>query len=116
MYANLMTVDGESNHFVVRDTLALTDVQDHLLTVVETKDLELAKYAADGYLVPERNLLDYLARHPTASVVVRDDSGERTLDGSDGVRLPLLVSKLQLFRAVDTHDPPRCQANWLPAR
>ncbi len=50
------------------------------------------------------------------SVVVSDDDGERTLDGSDGVRLPLLVSKFQLFRAVDTHDPPRCQDVWLPAR
>jgi hypothetical protein len=42
--------------------------------------------------------------------------GERTLDGGDGVRLHLLVEKFQLFRAVDTQDPPRCQAVWLPAR
>jgi hypothetical protein len=116
MYANLVTVGGESNHFVVRDTWPLTDVQDHLLTVVESDDPGLRTYADRGYLVPERNVLDYLAQHPTASVVVRDDDGERTLDGSDGVRLPLLVSKFQLFRAVDTHDPPRCQDVWLPAR
>ena len=116
MYANLVTVAGESNHFVVRDTVPLTDVQEHLLTVVETDDPQLRKYADDGYLIPERNLLDYLARHPSASVVVSDDAGARTLDGSDGVRLPLLASKFQLFRAVDEHDPPRCQAAWLPAR
>jgi hypothetical protein len=115
MYANLVTVAGESNHVVVRRTLHLTDVQDHLLTVVETDDPELARYAADGYLVPERNLLDYLARHPSTSVVVSDEDGQRTLDGTDGVRLPVLAQKFQLFRAVDTREPPRCQAAWLPA-
>ena len=116
MYANLVTVDGESNHFVVRDTLPLTDVQEHLLTVVETDDRRLQKYSDDGYLIPERNLLDYLARHPSVSVVVSDTDGTRTLDGSDGERLPLLASKFQLFRAVDEQNPPRCQAVWLPAR
>jgi hypothetical protein len=116
MYANLVTVDGESNHLVVRRTLPLTDVQEHLLTVVRTDDEELGKYTEDGYLIPERNLLDYLARHPSTSVVVSDEDGERTLDSGDAVRLPLLVEKLQLFRAVDTQDPPRCQAIWLPAR
>jgi hypothetical protein len=116
MYANLMTVGGESNHFVVRDTLPLTDVQDHLLTVVASDDPDLRTYADKGYLVPERNLLDYLARHPSAHVTVRDDAGERTLDGDDGVRMPVLVAKFQLFRAVDTQSPPRCQDVWLPAR
>ena len=114
MYANLVTVDGESNHLVVRRTLPLTDVQEHLLTVVETDDEELGQYAEDGYLIPERNLLDYLARHPSTSVVVSDEDGERTLDGGDGVRLPLLVEKLQLFRAVDAQDPPRARPFGCP--
>ena len=48
-------------------------------------------------------------------MVVRDEDGERTLDESDGVPLPVVVSKLLAFRAVDMHDPPRCQAVWLPA-
>jgi hypothetical protein len=115
MYANLSTVAGESNHVVVRRTLDLTHEQDHLLTVVETDDAELGRYAAEGYLIPERNLLDYLARHPSSSVVVSDEDGERTLDGTDGDRLPVLLEKFQLFRAVDVQDPPRCQAAWLPA-
>jgi hypothetical protein len=115
MYANLVTVAGDSNHLIVRRTLPLTDVQDHLMTVVESRDPELKLYAERGYLIPERNLLDYLARHPTSSVVVSDEAGQRTLDGSDGVRLPLLAEKFQLFRAVDPRDPPRCQDVWLPA-
>jgi hypothetical protein len=115
MYANLRTVAGDSNHLVVRSTLPLTDVQDHLLTVVRSDAPELSVYAEKGYLVPERNLLDYLARHPSASVVVSDGGVRRTLDGSDGVRLPLLAEKFQLFRAVDVQTPPRCQDVWLPA-
>ncbi len=117
MYANLATVAGESNHLVVRRTLHLSAVQDSLLTVVRADGGELQAYADRGYLVPERNLLDYLARHPSTSVVVRDHTGaERTLSGANGVRQPLLVEKFQLFRAVDPQDPPRCQDVWLPAR
>ncbi|MEO6509970.1 MAG: hypothetical protein ABIO16_03195, partial [Nocardioides sp.] len=117
MYANLSTVAGESNHLVVRRTAHLTDVQDTLLTVVRSSGPELQAYADAGYLLPQRNLLDYLARHPTTTVVVRDASGaESTLDGGDGVREPLLVEKFQLYRAVDPEDPPRCQDVWLPAR
>ena len=115
MYANLVTVAGDTNHLVVRRTAHLSAVQDDLLEVVESKDDGLAHYADEGYLLPRRNLLDYLARHPGVSVVVRDGDGERTLNSTDGVRLPLVVRKLLTFRAVDAEEPPRCQALWLPA-
>lgn len=116
MYANLRTVAGETNHLVVRRTLHLSHAQDDLLEVVESDDPDLRQYAEDGYLVPERNLLDYLAAHPDVSVVVRDKDGERTLDGSDGVAAPFLERKLLVFRSVDRQDPPRCQSQWLTAR
>lgn len=115
MYANLETVAGETNHLVVRRTLHLSSVQDTLLDVVESDDPALVRYAEEGYLLPERNLLDYLSRHPDVSVVVRDQDGTRSLDGGDASRVPLLVTKLLPFRAVDRQDPPRCQARWLPA-
>lgn len=116
MYANLVTVAGETNHLVVRRTLHLSHVQDDLLEIVDSDDPGLSPYVEDGYLVPERNLLDYLASHPDTSVVVRDEDGERMLDGSDGVDVPLVVDKLLAFRAVDQQDPPRCQVTWQPAR
>lgn len=115
MYANLVTVSGETNHLVVPKTLHLSEVQDDLLQIVGSEEEALKVYASEDYLVPERNLLDYLARHPDASVVVRDAGGDRTLDGADGVRMPLVVRKLLAFRAVDMQDPPRCQSQWFPA-
>ena len=115
MYANLVTVAGDTNHLVVRRTAHVSTVQDDLLEVIESEDDGLAAYADEGYLLPRRNLLDYLARNPGVSLLVRDGDGERTLDSSDGVRLPLVVRKLLTFRAVDAKDPPRCQAVWLPA-
>ena len=72
MYANLVTVAGDTNHLVVRRTLHLRDAQNDLLEVVESNDPALGTYAEKGYLVPEPNLLDYLARHPEVEVVVRD--------------------------------------------
>ncbi len=115
MYANLVTVAGDTNHLVVRRTAHLSTVQDDLLEVVESEDDGLGAYADVGYLLPRRNLLDYLARHPGVSVVIQDEDGEHTLDSSDGVRLPLVVRKMFTFRAVDAEQPPRCQALWLPA-
>ena len=49
MYANLRTVDGDSNHFVVRCTLPLTDEQADLVRIISTDDPGLALYADDDY-------------------------------------------------------------------
>jgi hypothetical protein len=115
MYANLVTVAGDTNHLVVRRTAYVLPVQDDLLEVVESEDEGLHRYATEGYLLPRRNLLDYLARHPEVTVVVRGQNGDETLDGGDGVLLPLVVRKTLSFRSVDSEDPPRCQSVFLPA-
>ncbi|WP_439936391.1 hypothetical protein ACS3YM_10500 [Nocardia sp. N13] len=115
MYANLVTVAGETNHLVVPKTLHLSSAQDRLLEVVRTDDEGLRAYATQGYALPERNLLDYLARHPDVEVTVRRSGVEETLGGADGDMLPLLTRKFFTFRAVDTRHPPACQSAWLPA-
>ena len=116
MYANLATTDGVSNHLIIRRTLPLTDVQAHLAQVESSDDPVLSRYATDGYLLPERNLRDYLASHPSARAVVTVEGRRMEVSGADfGRPLPVLVRKFQLFRAVDRADPPRCQLGWLPA-
>ena len=126
MYANLHTVRGESNHLIVRRTWPLSPVHEQLVEVVASDDPGLAPYVGTGYLVPERNLRHYLSVTPEARVTVREAAGDRgasadpdavrELGPEDAQRMPLLVEKLLLFRAVDTHSPPRCQDLWLPAR
>lgn len=117
MYANLVTADGESNHFVLRRTVPLTDVQGRLAEIVESNDPGLMAYVGSGYVLPERRLLHHLAEHPEAFVVYRVGSEQVEGTGEElGERLPALVDKFLLFRAVDIVRPPRCQTTWLPAR
>ncbi len=117
MYANLETVGGESNHFVVRRTLPLTGVHDDLVAIDATDDPGLEPYVNSGYVLPRRNLDHYLADHPDASVEATTLAGtSMVIEGDTVEALPVLAEKFQLFRAVDTRDPPRCQAAWFPAR
>lgn len=121
MYSNLRTVDGESNHVLVRRTLPLTDEQADLVTVISTDDPGLASYPESGYALTFRQLRAYLADHPTVRITYR--RGNETVSvrhASDRPELvepvPVWLEKLQLFRAVDLHAPERCVPTFGPAR
>ncbi len=118
MYANLVTADGRSNHFLIPRTLPLTDAQRDPYIVLESDDPGLHQYVDSGWAVTEDRLLHYLAKNPDATATVTRvvSGGERRLSGADGRRLPWWREKFQLFRAIDLNDPPRCQLVWLPAR
>jgi hypothetical protein len=121
MYSNLVTVDGRSNHFLVRRTWPLTDVQHHLVTVVDSDDPGLQQYAKQHFRLPLLQLRVYAADHPGDRLTYEVGGVVRTAPrmGDD----PLLArhvswwqAKLELFRAVDTEDPPRCLDRWSAAR
>ena len=120
MYANLRTVDGDSNHFVVRETLPLTDEQDQLVEIVRTDDAWLRWYRANGYLLPMRTLRVRLAEHPDTRLTYRlDGQTVRLRRASDDPELvepvPIWQEKLLLFRAVDATAPPdRCVVSFGP--
>ncbi len=118
MYANLVTADGRSNHYLIPRTIPLTDVQRDPLIVLESSDPGLSRYVDSGWAIPRIQLLDYLVDHRSSSVTVTGvvSGGEVTLTGTDGVALPWWRDRFQLFRAIDLNDPPRCQLVWLPAR
>ncbi|MBC6459176.1 hypothetical protein [Actinomadura sp. HBU206391] len=113
MYSNLATIGGHSNHLVISRTWPLSDVQRHLVTVLETDDPRLQWYAAKRYRIPLQQLRVYAARQPDRRLryelagVVRDASRI----GSDPV-LSRPVSgwriKLQPFTAVPMADSPPC--------
>jgi hypothetical protein len=120
MYSNLQTVDGASNHFLIRRTFPLTHEQRGLVTIVSSSAPALQVYADEQWDLPLLQLRGYLTRHPGVAITYRRDGVEhrlaRAADDPDLVRpVPLWQHKLQVFRAVDQHDPPRCQPVFLPA-
>jgi len=121
MYSNLRTVDGESNHVLVRRTLPLTDEQDDLVRIIGTDDPGLARYARRDYALTWRQLRAYLADHPDVRITY-DRGGARVAlrhaaDRPELVEpIPEWREKLQLFRAVDLRSPERCVPTFGPAR
>lgn len=121
MYANLRTVDGESNHFVVRRTWPLSDAQGDLVRVVSSDDPALEVYARRGYLLAFYQLRIYLADHPDARLTFEHRGKTVALERADDrpelvEPVPSWRQKVQLFRAVDARSPERCVPTFGPAR
>lgn len=121
MYSNLRTVDGESNHFIIRSTLPLTDQQSSLVRVVESSDPRLAFYGRFDYLLTYDRFRDHLSRHRDVSVTYERDGEvvtvERAGDVPDLARaLPEVERRLLLFRAVDGRAHERCLQGFGPVQ
>ena len=119
MYANLVTSQGESNHFVVRSTLPLRDGYEGPVEILESSDEGLERYRDEGYLVAFPQLRQYLSIRPDVGLTYRRD-GEVTVLAQASLR-PELVDpgpwwwRFLPLRAIDTRNPPLCQAAFLPA-
>ena len=121
MYSNLRTVDGESNHLVVRRTFPLTAEQSDLVEILDSDDPGLLRYAASDHALTWRQLRTYLADHP--EVRIRYRRGYDVVGLQHASNRPELVApvptwreKVQLFRAVDLRSPERCVPTFGPAR
>jgi hypothetical protein len=122
MYANLRTVDGETNHYLLPATLPLTSEHADVVEILETSDDGLDVYRRTGYGLTFRQLRIYLADRPETSLIFR--RGGEVIELERAADLPALVEpvpawrqKIQVFRAVDLRSPPeRCQPIWGPAR
>ncbi|MFZ6002395.1 MAG: hypothetical protein ACOYXM_00535 [Actinomycetota bacterium] len=121
MYSNLRTVDGDSNHLLVRRTLPLTDEQSDLVEILSTSSPGLRHYAQADYALTWRQLRQFLAVHPDVRISYR--RGGRTVSlerASDDPELvdaaPEWREKVQLFRAIDLREPERCVPAFGPAR
>jgi hypothetical protein len=114
MYANLEVAGGESNHYLVPWLGEWREVE--YVTVLASDDEDLARYVGSGYEVPLVNLAAFLDRHPAAGVTVRRaDATVQELDAASTAAPNVFVRKLLASRSADTVDPPRCQAEFLPA-
>lgn len=115
MYANLVTVEGRTNHLLVGPQAEV--VAPRYVEVTATTDERMRAYVGSAWAVPERNLRHHLATHPDAAVTfVRADGTTVSGIGRElGRPMPEVVRRLLPLRSVDRSTPARCQALWLPA-
>ncbi|MET0903347.1 MAG: HTTM domain-containing protein [Acidimicrobiales bacterium] len=121
MYANLRTVDGETNHYLIPRTLPVTGAQADLVQILDSDDAGLRYYREHDYELTWQQLRAYLSDHPDARIRYRRGHTVAALTAaSDDPELveplPLWQEKLQLFRAVDGQAVERCQPSFGPAR
>jgi hypothetical protein len=76
MFANQVTADGATNHFIVTRTAGLRAEEGATLEIVETDDDQLARFQDLQFGVPASVLGDYLAQSPSSAVTVRWPDGE----------------------------------------
>ncbi|MFL6204135.1 MAG: hypothetical protein ACJ739_02175 [Acidimicrobiales bacterium] len=121
MYANLRTVDGETNHYLVPRTFPLTDVQADLVEILDSDDPVLVAYGQADRVLPWMTLRSYLSDHPRTRLSYHRGNATVSVahayEDPELVRpLPLWQEKLQLFRAVDDAPPEDCQPTFGAAR
>lgn len=119
MYANLVTSQGKSNHYLVPGTWRLRNDYDGPVEILESSDEGLRAYRDEGYLVAYPQLRRYLSLRPDVSLTYRRFGVVRTL--SEASLVPELVDpgpwwwRFLPLRAIDMRNPPRCQAAFLGA-
>ena len=116
MYSNLAVIDGESNHYLIRNGLPLTDGHERLVQIVEADGVGLEFYLDSEWVLPEQMLLDHLADRPDARVEAVVDGRPVTYVGGESDGRPEWLQKFQVFRAVDASGAVDCQPSFGPAR
>ena len=96
MYANLRTVDGETNHYVVPRTVPLTDAQDDLVDILDSDDPALLCYRDNDYSLTWLQLRAYLSDHPDTRIRYR--RGNATVALAHASDDPELVEPVPLGR------------------
>jgi hypothetical protein len=115
MYANLVTAQGESNHFVIRNTIPLRAGYDRPVEIVASSDPGLDLYRDLGYLVAYPQFQRYLVGR---DVTVDFRRGDEEFLGTDSAEIANTGPwwwRFMPLRAIDQRQPPRCQDVFLPA-
>lgn len=121
MYANLRVVDGESNHFVFRSGIPLTDEHLDLIEIVRTDDPALQYYKDRGLALTRTQLRIYVVDHPEAAITYRRngqvvDAPRAGDDPALNEPVSVLREKFQVFRSVTIDPPEQCLPVWGAAR
>jgi hypothetical protein len=111
MYANLVTAQGRSNHFLVRRTFPLRDGFDGPVEILDSQDPDLRLYQDREYLIAYPEFVRYMADHPGTQVTFARDGVTQT----SVTEAPKWWWRFFPLRSLDANNPPRCQDVWLPA-
>ena len=115
MYANLVTAGGESNHFVIRNTMPLRAGYDAPVEIVESSDPGLDLYRDLGYLIAYPQLQRYLVGRDVTIDFRRGSDEFSDLHASEIANTGPWWGRFFPLRSIDLRDPPRCQDIFLPA-
>jgi hypothetical protein len=119
MYSNLVTLNGKSNHLLIRRTLPLRSGHEDLVEVIVSGDTELQRYAEEGYLLPWPSFLYYLMKHPEVAVVYK--RGGVTRGVARAGDMPELTQPVPWWwrwmplRSIKADCPDECQSTMMTA-
>lgn len=115
MYSNLVTAQGESNHFLVRSTMPLRNGYEHPVEILETSDPGLELYRDMGYLIAYPQFQRYLVGK-SVTVQYRRGGEIFSVEGSSTVAdSGPWWWRIMPLRSIDSEPTPRCQDVFLPA-
>jgi hypothetical protein len=114
MYANLVTAQGHSNHFVIRNTIPLRAGYDRPVEIVDSSDPGLNLYRDLGYLIPYPQFQRYLVGRDATVDFRRDGEEFSEVASSEIANTGPWWWRFMPLRALDQRDPPRCQDVFLP--
>jgi hypothetical protein len=118
MYSNLVTAQGESNHFVVQRTLPLRDGYRGPVDIIESSDPGLEAYRDRGYLIAYPQFQQYLMGKNLSVTYERLGTTSTIADTSQIQGLATSGPwwwRYMPLRALDKNSPARCQDVFLPA-
>ena len=115
MYANLVTAQGESNHFLIRNTIPLRAGYDRPVEIVRSSDPGLNLYRDLGYLIAYPQFQRYLVGREVTIDFRRDGELFSEIHSSEIASTGPWWWRFFPLRSLDAHDPPRCQDVFLPA-
>ena len=115
MYSNLVTAQGESNHFLIQETIPLRNGYEDPVEILETSDPGLDLYREMGYLIAYPQFQRYLVGKSLA-VDYRRGGEVFSIDGSAALAdAGPWWWRFMPLRSLDRDKPPRCQDVFLPA-
>jgi hypothetical protein len=118
MYSNLVTAQGESNHFLLQSTLPLRDGYEGPVDIIESSDPGLELYRDRGYVIAFPQFQRYLAGRSLSVTYSRNGSVTSVADKAEVDGLASLGPwwwRWMPLRSLDLQSPPRCQDVFLPA-